>query len=175
MTTPSDIFTLTLTLTQLDELAARFTGQFRNPAQVMSALVALESLLALASPGDQTHPAYRAMQDALNRRAETARAALLQESVELLLSALRSRDASAIARIHGALSRNGFWQTATAAGKQLQANDTAGELAWLQIWVDAAKIAAASPYPDTYDFTSSGIDPKAFAAMTELQRCLLSL
>ncbi|MDP2828288.1 MAG: hypothetical protein Q8O37_06750 [Sulfuricellaceae bacterium] len=175
MTTPPDTLSLTLTTTQLDELAARFSDQFRNPAQVMSALVALQSLLALAPPGDQTHPAYRAMQEALNRRAEAARAALLQESIEHLLAALRSRDASAIARIHGSLSRNGFWQIATAAGKWLQANDTAGELDWLNSWVDAAKISAASPYPDTYDFTSSGIDPKTFAAMTELQRCLLSV
>lgn len=168
-------FTLTLTPVQVDELAARLPDQFRNPAQVMSALVALQSLLALAPPGDQIHPAYRAMQDALNLRAETARTALLQESVERLLTALRTRDASAIARIHGTLSRNGFWQTATAAGKSLQTNDTTGELGWINTWVDAAKIAAASPYPDTYDFISSGIDPKTFAAMTEFQRCLLSV
>ena len=57
--------------------------------------------------------------------------------------------------------------------EDLQANDTAGELDWLRNWVEAAKTAAASPYPDTYDFISSGIDPKTFAAMTELQRCLL--
>lgn len=167
-------FTLTLTPDQLDELAAHFPNQFRNPAQVMSALVALQSLLALAPPGDQTQPAYRAMQDALNQRAETARAMLLQESIEHLLAAIRSRDARAIARVHGALSRNGFWQIATAAGQQLLASDSAGEMAWIKDWVDAAKTAAASPYPDTYDFTSSGIDPKSFAAMTELQRCLLS-
>lgn len=173
--TPPDTLSLTLTTTQLDELAARLPDQFRNPAQVMSALVALQSLLALIPPGDQTHPAYRAMQDALNRRAEAARNSLLQENVERLLAALRTRDAGAIAHVHGALSRNGFWQVATVAGMQLQDGDTAGELEWLKSWVDTAKTVAASRYPDTYDFTSPNIDPKTFAAMMELLRCLLSM
>lgn len=164
-----EAFRLALAPAAVEALCAGLWQQFRGPGQILSALVALQSLLALAPPGDRESASYRDIQAAIARHAETARVQLLAECESRLLLALERRDTTEITRVHGALSRNGFWQAAAAAR-----NRENSDLAWLAQWCKSAraKAEAASGYPDALDFRAAGIAAEEYAAMQELLRCL---
>ena len=166
---PSEVFRLALTPQAVEALCASLWQQFRGPGQILSALVAIQSLLALAPPGDRETEPYRNIQALIARHAETARAQLLAECESRLLLALERRDTAEITRVHGSLSRNGFWQAAAAARGRENS-----DLAWLAQWCNSAraKAEAASGYPDALDFRAAGLVAEEYAAMQELLRCL---
>lgn len=165
----AEVFRLALTPQAVEALCAGLWQQFRGPGQIISALVALQSLLALAPPGDRESTSYRDIQAAIARHAETARVQLLAECESRLLLALERRDTTEITRVHGSLSRNGFWQAAAPARGREN-----GDLAWLAQWCKnaRARAEAASGYPDALDFRAAGINAEEYAAMQELLRCL---
>lgn len=170
-------FSLSLTPVDMEAQCAALAQQFRSPAQVLSALVALQSLFASAPPGQRENAPYREIQAVISDHAERARAQLLAECQSRLQAALQRRDTPEVTRVHGALSRNGFWQAAAEAARRRGNADLQGDLAWLNEWCAAARsrAEAASPYPDALDFRAAGIAPEEFAAMDELLRCARSL
>jgi len=159
---------------EVETLCAGLWQQFRSPGQILSALVSMQSLLALAPPAHRESEPYRNIQAVITRHSETARAQLLAECESRLLAALVHRDTGEITRVHGALSRNGFWQAASAAARRQENSDFAGQTAWLADWCHSARTRAeaASGYPDALDFRAAGVVAEEYAAMQELLRCL---
>lgn len=172
-----DSFSLSLTPAEMEAQCAALTQQFRSPAQVLSALVALQSLFASAPPGQRENAPYREIQAVISRHAEIVRAQLLAECRARLLAALQRRDTLEVTRVHGALSRNGFWQAGAEAASARGNTDLQGDLAWLKEWCASARARAeaASPYPDALDFRAAGIAVEEYTAMDELLRCVRSL
>lgn len=174
---PNLAFSLELTPQEVEAHCAALWQQFRSPGQVLAALVAMQSLFALAPAGKRENAPYREIQAIVARHAEKARSELLKESERRLLAALQHKETREITRIHAGLSRNGFWQAASAAGGGRDGADLAGDIAWLAQWHQSARTRAeaASGYPDALDFRAAGIDAAEYAAMDELLRCLQSL
>ncbi len=152
--------------------------QAPNSAHALAALTALHDLVAeTAVSGDRSTPTHRAVLEAIHGHAEAARSALLEESAASIAIVLRERDRPALARLHRALSRNGFWQAATAAGKRLGTTELAAATGWAEEWLNEAKRRgeAASGYPDALDFAGAGISPEEYAALQDTARCLRGL
>ncbi len=144
-------------------------------AHALAALTALHDFVAEAAvSADRFSPAHRAVLAVILRHAEETRAALLAESAEALAAALRGQDRPALARLHRTLSRNGFWQAATAAGEGLAAAELAAATDWAEAWLKEAKRRgeAASGYPDALDFAGAGIPPEEYAALQDAAHCL---
>ncbi|WP_173062644.1 hypothetical protein [Sulfurimicrobium lacus] len=175
--TSPQAFSLELTPPEVEARCTALWQQFRSPGRVVTALVAMQSLFALAPAGARENAPYREIQAILARHADDARHLLLGESVQRVLNALQQRETREVGRIHADLSRNGFWQVASAAGHGRDGPELAGDVAWLAQWCqDArARAEAAGGYPDALDFRAAGIDAEEYTAMDELLRCLRSL
>jgi len=170
-----DAITLSLTAAEAEARCADIAKQSRSASHTLAALTALESFVAAtATPEHKFTPAYEAVKTTIARHAGAARERILEESTEALAAALRQKDRAEITRIHGALSRNGFWQAATGAIRRLAAGDRAAAADWAERWcADAkAKAQAASGYPDALDFRKAGIAPAEFAAMRDISTYL---
>lgn len=170
-------FRLELTPQEVEARCTALWQQFRSPGRVLSALVSMQSLFALAPAGTRENAPYREIQAIVARHAEEARNALIGESGQRLQAALQHRETREITRIHADLSRNGFWQAASAANPGRGGAEAMGNIAWLTQWCQSARdrAEAASGYPDALDFRAAGIDAAEYAAMNELLRCLQSL
>lgn len=171
----TQILQLTLTADGIDKHCCELKAQARNPAHLLTALMALQTLITTyAPPGDQAAPAYRDIQATLERHAAIARENLLQETASMLQTALATQDRYAIVRAHGSLSRNGFWQAVALAAQQAGSEHLARAAGWLETWCQQEKQRAqdASPYPDCLDFKAAGIDQQEYAAMDEARRAL---
>ncbi|MEN6587126.1 MAG: hypothetical protein ABFE02_13895 [Sulfuricella sp.] len=170
-------FSLELTPPEVEARCAALWQQFRSPGRVVTALVAMQSLFALAPAGTQETAPYREIHAIMARHAEHARNQLIAESVQRLQAALQHRETREIGRIHADLSRNGFWQAASAAGHGSDGAELVGDIAWLAQWCQGARARAeaASGYPDALDFRAAGIDAEEYTAMDELLRCMRSL
>jgi hypothetical protein len=147
-------------------------------AHVLAALTALHDFVAEAAvSADRSSPAHRAVLAVILRHAEEARAELLSESAAAIAAALRDQDRPALAKLHRALSRNGFWQAATAAGESLTGTELTTATEWAEAWLKEAKQRgeAASGYPDALDFAGAGIPAEEYAALQDMARCLRGL
>ena len=175
--TPPQAFSLELTPPEVEARCAALWQQFRSPGRVVTALVAMQSLFALAPAGARENAPYREIQAILARHAEDARNQLIAESVRRLQAALQHRETREIGRVHADLSRNGFWQAASAAGLGREGTGLAEDIAWLAQWCQGARARAeaASGYPDALDFRAARIDVEEYTAMDELLRCMRSL
>ena len=145
--------------------------QARNASHALAALIALQAfILATAHPSDRFTPAYEAVKAVVEKHAAEIRIRILAEHAEALAEAIRQRNRPEIARIHAALSRNGFWQAAQQAISQFRPDDLAASAAWAKDWCSEAKTQAqaASGYPDALDFSKAGIAATEYAAMTEI-------
>jgi len=145
--------------------------QARNTSHALAALIALQAFIsATARPTDRHTPAYEAVKAVIEKHAIAARAKILAENAGDLAKAIRQRNRSEIARIHSALSRNGFWQAAQQAIGQFRPDDLATAATWAKDWCSEAKkqAQAASGYPDALDFSKAGIAATEYAAMTEI-------
>ncbi|MDP2852060.1 MAG: hypothetical protein Q8O23_01510, partial [Gallionella sp.] len=85
-------FSLELTPPEVEAHCAALWQQFRSPGQVLAALVAMQSLFALAPAGNRENAPYREIQAIVARHAENARGELLRESERRLLAALQHRE-----------------------------------------------------------------------------------
>jgi hypothetical protein len=170
-------FSLELTPQEVETRCAALWQQFRSPGQVLAALVAMQSLFALAPAGKREKAPYPDIQAILARHAEHARSALIGESAQRLQGALQHRETREIGRIHAGLSRNGFWQAAAAASLGRNGAELAGDNVWLAQWCQSARTRAeaASGYPDALDFRAAGIDAEEYTALQELLHCMRSL
>jgi len=145
--------------------------QARNTSHALAALITLQSLIsATARPADRYTPAYEAVKAVIEKHAIATRAKILAENANNLAVAILRRNRPEIAQIHGALSRNGFWQAAQQAISQFGPDDLAASAAWAKEWCNQARkqAQAASGYPDALDFNKAGIAATEYAAMTEI-------
>ncbi|MDP3483798.1 MAG: hypothetical protein Q8S05_10875, partial [Sulfuricella sp.] len=145
--------------------------QARNSSHALAALIALQSFIsATARPADRHTPAYEAVKGAVEKHAAEIRMRILAEHAQALAEAIRQRNRPEIARIHAALSRNGFWQAAQQAIGQFRPDNLAASAAWAKDWCSEARTQAqaASGYPDALDFGKAGIAATEYAAMTEI-------
>lgn len=145
--------------------------QARNASHALAALIALQSFVsATARPSDRYTPAYEAVKAVVEKHAAAIRARILAENAEALAEAIRRRNRPEIARIHAALSRNGFWQAAQQAMRQLREDELAAAAAWARDWCQGAKAGAqaASGFPEALDFRKAGISATEYAAMTDV-------
>ncbi len=145
--------------------------QARNAGHALAALIALQSFIsATAHPSDRFTPAYEAVKAVVEKHATEIRIRILAEHAEALAEAIRQRNRPEIARIHAALSRNGFWQAAQQAISQFRPDDLAASATWAKDWCSEARTQAqaASGYPDALDFGKAGIAATEYAAMTEI-------
>lgn len=172
----SERFRLELSPQDVEARCLALWREFRTPSGILSALLAMQNLFAIAPAANRERQAYCDIQVTIARYAETARAELLIECEGRLLAALQHREVREITRIHGMLSRNGFWQIGVSAGGKLEYPCQRDNLAWLEEWLQSAQAKAehASGYPDTLNLHAAGIDVAEFMAMGELLHCLRS-
>lgn len=166
---------LILTADGIEKHCSELKSQARSTAHLLTALVALQTLITTHTPpGNQATTTYRDIQATLERHAALARENLLQETASMLKTALTTQDRHAIMHAHEALSRNGFWQAVALAARQVGPEPRSRAAEWLESWCQHEKFRAqaASPYPDCLDFKAAGIDPQEYAAMDETRRAL---
>lgn len=152
--------------------------QARNASHALAALIALQSFIsATARPTDRYTPVYEAVKAAIEKHAIATRAKILAENADNLAVAIRQRSRPAIAGIHAALSRNGFWLAAQQAIGQFRPDELAASAKWAKDWCSVAKkqAQAASGYPDALDFSKTGITATEYAAMTEISHYFTDL
>lgn len=145
--------------------------QARNTSHSLAILIALQTFVAAtAQPSDRDTPAHQAIREIIESHAATMRAQLLTEQASVLADAMRAKSCTDVTRIHGDLSRNGFWQAAQDAIGELDITELNGAKVWAQSWcVDAkARALSASGYPDALNFQKAGISPNEYAAMTDI-------
>ncbi|MGE5027778.1 MAG: hypothetical protein ACM3JK_04825 [Betaproteobacteria bacterium] len=145
--------------------------QARNASHALAALIALQSFIsATIRPSDRFTPAHEAVKAVVDKHAAEIRIRILAEHAEALAEAIRQRNRPEIARIHTALSRNGFWQAAQQAMQQLGEDELATAAEWAKGWCRSAKSSAqsASGFPEALDFRKAGISTTEYAAMTDV-------
>ncbi|TCV83252.1 hypothetical protein [Sulfurirhabdus autotrophica] len=145
--------------------------QSASAGHTLAALTGLQTCLATMVPsGDHGLPVYREIMAVIEQHATATRARLLEESAIALVRALRERNQHEITHIHAALSRNGFMLVAKQAIAQLLSEELVVSTAWAKSWCEDAitRAQAASGYPDSLNFQGAGIQPEAYAAMTEM-------
>lgn len=149
--------------------------QARNTSHALAALITLQSFISAAvRPADRHTPAYEAVKTTIEKYTIATRAKILAENANTLATAILQRNQPEIARIHAALSRNGFWQAAQQAISQFRPDDLTTSDAWVKEWCNEAKMQAqvASGYPDALNFSKAGIAATEYAAMTEISHYL---
>lgn len=149
--------------------------QARNTSHALASLIALQSFVAaIAHPTDRDTPAHRAVKDVFEGHAAELRAQLLVEQASALADAMRTENCPAITRIHGDISRNGFWQAAQLAVRILDIAEIKSAQKWALAWYREAqsRALAASGYPDALNFDKAGISPLEYAAIMDLNNCL---
>lgn len=171
MTGQTNKITLLLAPDNVEAQCLEAIKQARNPSHALAALIALQSFIsATANPSDRFTPAYEGVKAVVEKHAAEIRMQILAEHAEALAEAIRQRNRPEIARIHAALSRNGFWQAAQQAMRQFGVDDLAAAAAWAKDWCLGAKASAqaASGFPEALDFRKAGISATEYAAMTDV-------
>lgn len=149
--------------------------QARNASHALAALIALQTFIAATvQASNKFTPSYEAVKAVVERHAAEIRERILAENAAALSQAIRQKNRLEIARIHAALSRNGFWQVAQQAIRRFGAEELAAAAAWAQDWCREAKASAeaASGFPDALDFRKAGVSPAEYATMTEISAYL---
>lgn len=175
MARPADEITLLLAPGNVEAQCLEAIRQSRNASHALAALIALQSVIsATAHPSDRHTPAYDAVKAVVEKHAAEIRKQILAEHADALTGAIRQRNCPEIARIHSALSRNGFWQAAQHALQQFDQGELDAAAAWARDWCGNAKsrAQAASGFPEALDFRKAGISPAEYAAMTEVGKYL---
>ena len=166
---------LNLTPDNVEAQCQEAIKQARNASHALAALITLQTFIAATvQPTHKFTPAYETVKAVVERHAAEIRARILAESADALALAIRQRNCPELARIHASLSRNGFWQMAQQAARQLDSSELLGAATWSRDWCRDAKARAeaASGFPDALDFRKAGIAPAEYAAMTEINRYL---
>ena len=151
--------------------------QARNTGHALATLIALQAFVtATTQPSDRDTPAHLAIKTVIEDHAAALRAQLLTEHASALAAAMRAKDCAAVTRIHGELSRNGFWQSARLAIVELDAAERLLAKDWALAWHSDAKsrALAASGYPDALNFHQTGISPQEYAAMDDVSNYLMN-
>lgn len=151
--------------------------QARNTSHALATLIALQAFVtATTQPSDRDTPAHLAIRKIFSDHTETLRVQLLAEHTSALVAAMRAKDCAAVTRVHGELSRNGFWQSARLAIGELDAVERLLAKNWALAWYSDAKsrALAASGYPDALNFHQAGISPQEYAAMDDVSNYLMN-
>lgn len=151
--------------------------QARNTSHALATLIALQAFIAAtAQPSDRDTPAHMSIKKIIEGHAATLRAQLLTEQASALAAAMRAKDCAAITRIHGELSRNGFWQASRLAIGELDAAERMTAKDWALAWYSDAesRAVAASGYPDALNFQKAGISPQEYAGMNDVSNYLMN-
>lgn len=145
--------------------------QARTTSHALATLIALQAfIVATTQTCDQQTPAYETIKAVLEKHTTKLRVLLLNEQSVTLAESLLQQDIVSITRIHGNISRNGFWQVLQQCSSTLQDEKLIKAREWINNWHTQAKsrALAASGYPDALDFIKSGVSPQEYAAMNEL-------
>lgn len=171
------VLNLKIEADELERLCAQLLSRSRDLVKTQDSLVTLETFIKRFGAGSDGSEAYRAIEAVMARYTEQAREQLLQQKMQELLQALKSRDTSAIALIHTPLSRNGFHLIAQQAMTQLTQAELDEIRQWAVVWTTEARKRADqySPYPDAPDFRAVGIDRNVYLAMQDMSRYLASM
>lgn len=167
---------LRLSVETVDAQCLIVIRQAHNTSHALAALLALQSFVAaMASPGDRHTPLCTAVKSVIENHAAAMRALMLNEQATVLADSLCQQDCAAIARTHGELSRNCFWQAAQQAIAGMDGTALSAARGWARHWCMDAKsrARAASGYPDALNFAKAGISPHEYAAMTEIKNYLM--
>ncbi|HEM45426.1 MAG TPA: hypothetical protein ENO23_00105 [Alphaproteobacteria bacterium] len=162
---------LSLDADQAQSLFRRVVDSAHSPAQSLAGLNALELLLGChTEAGDRQRDVYREVRAALTALLERERERLLAQQAGCLCEALTAQDAAGVARVHGALSREAFYQAARGCAATLPQDALRAAARWARDWrADAEhRAAAASPYPDALDWKAAGIDVQEYLSMGDL-------
>jgi hypothetical protein len=150
----------------------------RRSATLEKRVAALDALITFISTqtdaGEQAKSEFVSIKQTLLDHFEQAREALLDERAQRLLQALQARHLPTITTLYTSLSRDAFWTLLGRVEAQLDGTSLTALRAWAANWMTQTQQCAqqASPYPDAIDFTSAGIDPSEYLAMTDLCRHL---
>lgn len=167
----SDEISLRLSPAIAETQCQEIIKQARNSTHALAALISLQAFISgTAHPSDRYTPPYEAIKAAVEKYAAEIRLRILAENAAALAQLMRQQNVGEVARIHAALSRNGFWQAIKQAVPQLDAKELAAAAEWSENWCLQAKSSAlaASGYPDALDFRKAGVSAAEYAAMTEI-------
>ncbi|HKJ77324.1 MAG TPA: hypothetical protein VKA64_08965 [Gammaproteobacteria bacterium] len=166
--TDPETLQLSLTPERIERYCRDTERSARDTAHALSALVAVQTFLSTqVEPGQEAYGTIRAI---LAEHIDRVQEKLLDEGAKALLPALRRRDAAAVGRIHGPLSRSGFHTALERAWGELDPAERAGVADWAAAWCRDARARgeAASGYPDAPDLAAAGIDLQEYAALGDV-------
>ena len=149
-------------------------GLVRSTATVEKRLVALDAVMtfigAAAGPALLNDKTFEQTKECIGAYIEEARSELMVESIARLSIALQQHDVAVISRIFAELSRSGFWEVLTQTMERMQPALREDVVTWSLAWLAETKRRGeeASPYPDSIDFKTAGIDIAEYTAMTDL-------
>lgn len=174
---PSDQqMTLQITPRQIDRFCAELCRGSANTGRKHSALIALEGFIVRHTATDKYGEVFDQIIHTIQQYAEQTRAELLNEFADSLEPALHKRNLGELARIHQAVSRNGFDQLLERVLAGLAPDQADALTHWAEHWVLDAESRArqASGYPDALNLKGAGVALDEYRAMTELRRKLTS-
>ncbi|MBI5461015.1 MAG: hypothetical protein HY941_02390, partial [Gammaproteobacteria bacterium] len=139
-----------VTAHMLDAFCDRVRKQARKPGDAVHALTAVQSFLSQTAPAALNAPNAQPLRECLNQHLDAARAELIGQQAEAIRVALRAGRIESIAACYTQLSRSGFRQAAELGAAQAEAAERLQALAWLEDWIEQARVRARGAYPDTF-------------------------
>lgn len=166
--------TLQVSASQIEQFCTELRRGSNNISRQHSALIALEGFIIRHAASDRYTHAFNNIIDIIQQHAEQTRQTLLNEYAQRLGPALIDRDRNELARIHQAVSRNGFDQLLERVLESFSAELLRSLKLWAENWVNEAESRArlASGYPDALNFNKAGIRLDQYRAVSELKRRL---
>ncbi|MCW8908166.1 MAG: hypothetical protein OQL28_13015 [Sedimenticola sp.] len=171
---PDKPITLKISAEQIDRFCDELCRGSSNINRKHASLIALEGFVIRHAASDTHSEAFNRIISIIQGFSEQTRQELLESYRQQLLPALRRQQVEEIARIHKALSRNGFDQLLEQCLQQIPETNLQALQSWVERWCNKAQTSAqqASGYPDALNFAAAAISLQEYQAMCELKRRL---
>ena len=169
--------TLKVTPEQIDRFCHELCRGSANINRKHASLIALEGFVIRHAASDTHSEGFNRIVSIIQAYSEQTRQELLESQLSQLLPALNQQRVDEIARIHKALSRNGFDQLLEQGLEQMPGTARHSLKTWVDSWCSEARERAqqASGYPDALNFAATSISLQEYQAMSELKRRLAPL
>jgi hypothetical protein len=165
---------LRVTPESITQFCREVTRSSGNIGRKHATLVALSGFITRHAGTGAHTSTYERIQAIIRDFSGQTRTSLLEEYAEALAQALLDGYWPEVARVHAAVSRNGFMGVLGRAMNTLNAEDQERKADEIRNWCEKAEQAAsgASGYPDAMNFRAAGIDLRQYTAMSDIRYLL---